>query len=1169
MHPTCKLTRGVGNTAILYVFSACLFLLLDFQLARNAAGALAPAETAWSSLQLGSTNGSHLVSGAGILQSVYLTSDGAGVAGSSDSAYYLSVESPSLKEVGLDLRAKLNDLPDLIVSSPSAQAGIMIREGSSVGSPGVFLGFDDTGSPLLLVRSEKAGTVVAHPLSLAVTDTLRLVSGPGAVYAFKSTDSGVSWMPLGAFLVEFETTQPSGGLIVGGGEVTFDEVALMNVSPLAESVLDDFETGLTGDWDSESESDAYGGDHLVVDTAVEAGAEAVFALEAPVTGAYDIYLRWVEDSSRSDSVNVDVTHSSVDPGNASLTTDYIVIDQRSNGQKWVKLGTYWLNREASGEEVKISNGAVSGTISVDGLLLVKGVAPEAVVWSGMELLDADYQDEAEGSALLKTTGAGNWSGGAFSRRAIGGDGRVQFVADQLLDYRVGLNDESDGPSWQEIDYTIFLQQDGTMTINEGTQQVFPVSGTLPYVAGDTFALERIGSEIRYFQNGVLLHISESVLSDVLHLDTSIYSSSMSSILSHATISGGGLPGDVDEDGLPDDWEQEIVDSSPSDSITSIFDVRGEDDFDEDGQTNAQEYVDWSDPVDSNSVFAYTPVEWLDFVGTDTGGAGSLANSVLRKVLGNDGWNAGAVSKRAIPADGSLRFIVEKSTGFRIGFNDESLTASWEEIDFSFHLDPSGHLSIWEEAQQVYPTSGTVPYSAGDEFSIVRDGGDLLFYRNRELLYTAVLTQIDPLYVDITLYEIGSTPVVSGVQTSGDVLLGDVDEDGLPDDWEQQIVDQDPNDNITSIYDINPGDDLDGDGLTNLQEYEMALTFASSTNPLSWDTDGDGLGDAWEALYSDPVTVDSDTSLDADSDGLTTLEEYLANTAPLLADTDEDGVSDFDEVQINTDPNDDEVPQVLWVDSGGDDNGDGSELDPFETMEHALTMAATGPTVIRITSGDFLIDYTTVTVGQLLVEGIAQQPEDTTRVMSLATGTAFADPIRFLDLDSSGEWSSNEPLWIDHGTLTGIYDAGDTVIFDSQELLVEDTTAGELMTSVFYNDRNGNTVWDAGETLWRDSGEVAGVNDPADQEILGRSIVAFDGANHVYLRALTWSGPGQSIKASNMTHFLLQSQVWETTGKVAVDLDEVEARFLGPLGRGNKGVFWTGNNEIILNQLVSE
>jgi len=80
---------------------------------------------------------------------------------------------------------------------------------------------------------------------------------------------------------------------------------------------------------------------------------------------------------------------------------------------------------------------------------------------------------------------------------------------------------------------------------------------------------------------------------------------------------------------------------------------------------------------------------------------------------------------------------------------------------------------------------------------------------------------------------------------------DSDNDGLPDSWE-----------ISHFGDLiqNPGDDYDHDELTNLQEYQLG------TDPIKWDTDGDGVNDGTEvANGTNPlipdVTLEPNISVD--------------------------------------------------------------------------------------------------------------------------------------------------------------------------------------------------------------------------------------------------------------------------------------------------------------------
>src|SRR3989338_3208938 len=71
--------------------------------------------------------------------------------------------------------------------------------------------------------------------------------------------------------------------------------------------------------------------------------------------------------------------------------------------------------------------------------------------------------------------------------------------------------------------------------------------------------------------------------------------------------------------------------------------------------------------------------------------------------------------------------------------------------------------------------------------------------------------------------------------------------------------------------------------------------------LGVDTDNDGLPDDWEILYGFNPNDPNDADGDPDGDGLTNLGEYEAGTDPTNPDTDGDGVNDGDEVAAGTDP----------------------------------------------------------------------------------------------------------------------------------------------------------------------------------------------------------------------------------------------------------------------------
>jgi hypothetical protein len=130
----------------------------------------------------------------------------------------------------------------------------------------------------------------------------------------------------------------------------------------------------------------------------------------------------------------------------------------------------------------------------------------------------------------------------------------------------------------------------------------------------------------------------------------------------------------------------------------------------------------------------------------------------------------------------------------------------------------------------------------------------------------------------------------GVYELGVYGFTDSDNDGIPDAWTVKYFGH-PTGQASDKS--RATDDPDGDGLTNLQEYQ------AGTNPLKADTDGDGLSDGAEVntTHTNPLAPDSDGDGLSDGDEL---NKYRTN--PLLADSDGDGFPDALEVKLGSDPN---------------------------------------------------------------------------------------------------------------------------------------------------------------------------------------------------------------------------------------------------------------------------
>jgi len=94
---------------------------------------------------------------------------------------------------------------------------------------------------------------------------------------------------------------------------------------------------------------------------------------------------------------------------------------------------------------------------------------------------------------------------------------------------------------------------------------------------------------------------------------------------------------------------------------------------------------------------------------------------------------------------------------------------------------------------------------------------------------------------------------------------DSDNDGMSDEFEQGSGVDDPN------------ADPDGDGRTNLQEYNDGTNPNQSEDPN--DFDGDGMDNAWEIVNGLDLNDSSDANNDDDNDGVNNLQEYTNGTNP--------------------------------------------------------------------------------------------------------------------------------------------------------------------------------------------------------------------------------------------------------------------------------------------------
>ena len=131
------------------------------------------------------------------------------------------------------------------------------------------------------------------------------------------------------------------------------------------------------------------------------------------------------------------------------------------------------------------------------------------------------------------------------------------------------------------------------------------------------------------------------------------------------------------------------------------------------------------------------------------------------------------------------------------------------------------------------------------------------------------------------------------KTRLDLTLGvDSNNDGLPDAWQQAVVDADTTGRLKSINDVKPGDDLSGNGLTNLQKFLAGVNALDKFDGVKLDVVGvaGGLvrlrflgitGRTYTIRSSLNSTTWTDQVFSSDPTGANPVTTYRANTVQTM------------------------------------------------------------------------------------------------------------------------------------------------------------------------------------------------------------------------------------------------------------------------------------------------
>lgn len=402
-----------------------------------------------------------------------------------------------------------------------------------------------------------------------------------------------------------------------------------------------------------------------------------------------------------------------------------------------------------------------------------------------------------GTELSKNGGTASvWDANALAEKVFYEDGIAQFRFKSGCTALLGFGSHA----WSVTGNQVEALEQGALTgIKMG------------YTEADVFSIQRQGVVVRYLKNGEPWYTSAAP--NLGRVQVNVLGSSLGNLILSARYFGAIDP-DVDKDGMEDVWEEVYVLKNPADEIFSVSQFAPGADFDDDGVSNLQEFLDGTDAA--STVSKALAVSWTSHVNTTSQGvAGGLS-----KTAGTSVYDADAVGSVRILEDGKVTFRAVAGSHVLLGFNISNNSRDYADLDYAWHPRSTGLLGIWEGSTKIMEAGTWTPSTV---LTIQRIGDQIFYLKDNVLVYTSTVKTRQPLIVDTAFMLVGSQ--VSEAR----YVTGDNDGDGIPDTWE--VANLSPGATEADVAGFLPSGDADGDGISNLQEYQDGTNASNALSRL--------------------------------------------------------------------------------------------------------------------------------------------------------------------------------------------------------------------------------------------------------------------------------------------------------------------------------------------------
>jgi len=310
--------------------------------------------------------------------------------------------------------------------------------------------------------------------------------------------------------------------------------------------------------------------------------------------------------------------------------------------------------------------------------------------------------------------------------------------------------------------------------------------------------------------------------------------------------------DTDMDHMPDTWEMENF-SSLEQSSTA--------DYDNDLLTNLQEFYNQTNPTINNWTMEDSDGDGMpdDYELA----MGLQANTVDASAdLDNDGFTNLIEYLNGTPPDLDNKNLED--------YDGDQIPDQWEwavgldskRNDVTEDQDNDGFTNFIEYLNATNPLWNNQDIYQDSDNDLIPDLWEIAYNLDPKVSNSGNDNDADGI-ADLIEYFNGTNPQILNT------TLQDIDQDGMPDQWE-------------IAYGISPDTDdseldLDDDGISNWAEYKNGSDPFMDNSSYS-DIDADGLPDYWEIAWNI-----EESNEDFDNDGLVNIAEYMNGLNPLLPD----------------------------------------------------------------------------------------------------------------------------------------------------------------------------------------------------------------------------------------------------------------------------------------------